>query len=293
MTLQKVTTTCVGASLIACFAMSSPAAAQVNLSKSEEAAALSQAARAKFKEQRFGVCAAMYREAFGLDRGQVGYLYSAALCEQKATNFAAAERDYRTVLGLVGPEHALAGKARGHIAEVRAALVAKQQADAHKRKVEREKKLFAEAAARKQRAAQAKSAAAAKARQKAAGNVSFAPQPSWQRPVSWASIGLGIVAAGIGGFLLVDGMSDMELLQKDLEKTENGLIVGVHRDDARSRQEDAQGKQKLGGGVVAVGVGIAAVGAWLIAPTAVATKPLKATLAPTLGRPGFVATLRF
>ena len=270
----------------------SAATAQVKLSKKEEAAALSQAARSKFKEGRYSVCAAMYREAFGMDRTQVGYLYSAALCEQKAEHFAAAERDYRTVLGLVTPEDPLAAKTRGHIDEVRSAMIAKQRADAARRKEEAERKRIAAEAERKRRAEAARKAAALKNKQ--AGTVVQPAKPAWHKTAGWASIAGGVIAAGIGGFLVMDGLSDIESLQKDLDKKDDGgLINGVHRDEALTTQSSANSKQRLGGAVVVIGVGVAAVGAWLIAPPAPPKKPARATLSPTFDRPGFVASFRF
>jgi len=267
--------------------------AQVKLSKAEEAAALSQAARGKYKEKRFKVCAAMYREAFNTDRSQVGYLYSAALCDQKGGNFTAAERDYRKVLGLVTPEHPLAAKAQKHAAECQASLVAKQRSDAARRRAEWQRK---QAAAKRARQARARAALAAQKRKNKAAQLrklEMAKKPEWQRPVGWGAIAAGMITAGVGGWLIIDGMADIESLQSKLDRTDDaGQINGIHRDDAVTAQDDANTKQLGGGAAIAVGVAIASVGAWMLAPDPV-KKGTKTSLAPSANGRGLVMTVQF
>ncbi len=277
--------------MVALTGLASTATAQAELSKAEQAAAVSLAARTKYKEGNYKTCAAMYREAFTMDPAQVGYLYSAALCAQKAGNLEAAQRDYQKVLGLQKSDDPYAAKARKHIGEVRAALIAKQRADAARRRAEWQRKQAAAKAERKRKAA----AAAAAARKRAADAKKGATaRPSWYRPVGWGSVGVGIVAAGLGGWLLVDGMSAVETLQGQLDDTDaHGKIVGIHRDQALTDEAAARDQQKLGGGILAAGVVVAAVGTYLLQPAAPAKTPRRATLAPAAGGRGLIYTLRF
>lgn len=280
---------CAAVSLIWLVCAADPAVAQ-QLNSQEQAAALSLAARGKYKEQRFSVCAAMYREAFGMDRKQIGYLYSAALCEQKAGNHTAAQRDYETVLSLSMPEDPLAVKARNHLQEVRAAQIAAHRAEAEKR---RQQRLANEVAAK---AARDKAAAAQRTNKPAAiANTALAADPAWHKPAGWASVALGIVAVGVGGWVLVDGMSDVDDLKTKLAKDpKSGKIEVIARADALAEQDAANSKQRMGAGVLAVGVAVAATGAWLLQPSSPPKNgQQRSTLAPLIGARGLVWTTSF
>lgn len=249
------------------------------LDKTEQAAAVSIAARAKAQTGDFKTCAELYHQAWKMDAGERGYLYSAARCEQKAGLLTRADHNYTKYLDGASTQDRLVARARQHRDEVRAGLRVQAQQAARRAAAQRK----TQQRKARQQAAAAKAAKAAKV----SANLTIArkmkAKKSARFTLGMSSLSGGVVMTAIGGWLMVDSSNAIKSLEEDLGKKQNGQIVGVTSDEANSRQSSAN--VRLGAGVAMVGVGLAAVGfgTWML------LKPVEqVTLLP---RPGGASLL--
>ncbi len=244
-----------------------------SLDKAEKAAAFSIIARDKAREKNFKACAEFYHQAAALDPSQGGYLYSAARCEQKSQQYAAAAKNYRRFLKGADESSGLAAKARSHLAECQRAL---EKRRAHQAAL----RLAAQRAAARKAAAQA-----AKARGKGAGSGvgvnKGAAAPT--NVTAWSTIGGGVVLAGVGGWLLVSAAGIISDLEPKLRPGAGGTIDGISYDDATAEQSRANVRQGTGIALIAAGVVAGGVGAWMLLDS----PKRRVTLVPT-GRGGLL-----
>ncbi len=96
-----------------------PAAAATPKAQQEEAAALSRLAAKRAESGEFAKAAEMFHEAYRIDAGYPGYLYSAARAEEKAGMLAEAERDYTKFIDVAPKGHPKLGDAAKNLNHVR------------------------------------------------------------------------------------------------------------------------------------------------------------------------------
>lgn len=245
------------------------------VSKANEAAALSIVAKSKADAGEFALAADLYRQAYRIYPQVPGYLYSAARCAHLGGLWARAAEDYEQFLAAVPASDPQHPKASAYLAEVRQTL-AREAAAAEERDrqaaLQREKQAAAE---RAQRAAEEAAKRAAQASQAPAPppptpkppppQRPAVPPTTWQRPVGYTTVATGIAGLGLGGYYLLRGLGEVDDLQSDLSKTDaQGHIVGVPRDTALARQATANRHQAAGGVLLGAGVGLAALGVYLV-----------------------------
>ena len=210
--------------------------------------------------KEYDACAAMYLEAHKLDPNTLGYLYSAARCEQKAGKFDRAIEHYSAVLARASSGDPLALKSAQHKAECEAAW-RKVQAD----KAEAARKAEATRKAEAARKAEAQRKAAALAHKAGAPGVAAKQPDGWRKPTGWATIAVGVAAVGAGVYLLNAGSSELAELEAQLAKRDaNDKIIGITYDDAEVRQGSANRKTGLGGALLGAGLLSGGIGAWLV-----------------------------
>ena len=257
--------------LVAAVLVSQPAAAQKRLTTAEKAAAMSVVARQRAEAGQFKIAAEMYKAAYRLDGQVVGYLYSAARCAQSAGNVSGAAADYERFLAAAPVDHALAQKARGHLATCKAKVAAESAREAAERKAVADKAQAAREAAARDAAARAESAhaAAAKAGKPAA---QVASGGGWRAPTAWASVAVGVASVATGAWFLADGSGKVDDLKLRLDDTNsNYKIKGIDRDAALAMQDEANQSKRIGAAAAGVGVVLAGVGVWMLLSDAPST----------------------
>ncbi len=241
------------------------------LTDAERAAAFSQIAKEEAKKQNYTHCAELYRKAFDIDPATLGYLYSAARCEQKAEQYEAAMRHYDTFLLRAPPDDALRSKAEGYRAECETALEAqrrKAQELEQKRKAEQLREAKRAEEARKQREAAQAAAAGPQVKGKPVTSVVSHSVPAWRRPVGWISVAVGVAAVGAGAFFVQDGRSTLDKLDSDLklakDSSADGIIRSLSRDVAESRERDGNRSVGIGGAMLGAGLVSGGLGVWML-----------------------------
>lgn len=217
----------------------------------EEAAAISQVAAAKDKEGDYAMCASLFQRAYQTDPSYLGYLFSAARCEQKAGDLDAAERDYRLFLARNPKGDKLSEKAQQQLDQILA---------------ERKKGPVAGPAAVGKPAdtADPKLAAPPTPADLAHPATPTALPPQATSTRAWVAIVTGgaLVAAGMG--LTWSGLGLRTDLENQLAQRQQGLIVGMTPVEAHERESAY--RLRLGAGVGGAVVGAAVLGAgiwWL------------------------------
>jgi tetratricopeptide (TPR) repeat protein len=223
------------------FAQTPPSA----ISPTDEAAAISLVAAAKSKAGEFALCASMYRQAYKLDPGFLGYLYSIARCSQKAGDLDAAERDYRAFLARAPQGEPLGQKARANLDEILAA---------------RSKQPVPDELARP-------APPPAPPTPTAVPPVSATPPPAAPGPPperwkAWTLAGTGGALAVVGASVGWSGTVARQQLRDELSVRENGLVTAMTPAEAHEREGAARitlftGMTMVALGVVGVGLGVA------------------------------------
>ncbi len=228
-----------------------------NRAAQEQAAALSQVAAAKNEAGDFKLCAEFYHQAYRTDPTFLGYLFSAARCEQKAGDLDAAERDFRQFLARAPKEDELVAKASAYLDEI---LAERQKA----RPVDK----------------QAPADKPAPVEPPAAVTPVQAPSqtpPSSGNGLGWAVLGGGAALAAVGAYLVADGLAARAALEDDLALPQGGIITKLSPSEARDRESSYRTRLGLGGGLVGLGVAALGAGVWLLVRT-----PSDVAVAPAL-----------
>lgn len=236
-----------------------------NRAAQEQAAALSQVAAAKNEAGDFKLCAEFYHQAYRTDPTFLGYLFSAARCEQKAGNLDAAERDFRDFLARAPKGDELVGKAGEFLDEI--------LAERHKaRQVDKQPPADQPAAVEPPAAVTPVQAPPQE------------PSPSSGNGVAWAVLGGGAALAAVGAYFVADGLAARTALQHDLALPQGGIITKLSPSEAHDRESSYRTRLGLGGGLAGLGVVALGAGVWLLVRT-----PSDVAVAPTLlpaGRSG-------
>jgi hypothetical protein len=91
------------------------------------------------------------------------------------------------------------------------------------------------------------------------------PPPGWQRPAAWTSLGVGVLAAGLGAALLVGtSAAQADLDAKIAKKDATGKTVGISYAAAEEEQAALNLRGNLGWGAVALGLAVGGAGTWLL-----------------------------
>lgn len=218
----------------------------------DEAAAISQVAARKHEAGDFPLCASLYHQAWRADPLFLGFLFSAARCEQKAGDLDASERDFKQFLNLSPDDEPLNEKARtflGEIAEARKQLDAQKKAEEAQRKAEEkppEPPILVKP---------------------------LPPEPS--RTVAWTTTVGGGALVLAGAALLASGFSQRSDLRDRLtSKDGKGLITDTTPQEAHDAEFDYRLRLGLGATCAALGVMAVGTGVWLFG------RPQQVTLVP-------------
>ncbi|MBI5609009.1 MAG: hypothetical protein HY902_09015 [Deltaproteobacteria bacterium] len=244
----------------------------------EEAAAISQIAEEKNNSGDFAMCGELFQKAYRLDPSYLGYLFSAARCEQKAGQLDAAERDFRLFIARTPEGDKLAEKARKYLDEILE---------------ERKKPAPVEAKPVEPKAAETKPVEVKPAEAKPAEGAGTTPEVTLPKtgeptvpPRAWmATIG-GATLAVVGAALIGLGMAQRADLQADLTaQSDGGLITSTTPAAARDRESSYRTAMYSGAACVAIGAAATSLGLWWWreTPTAEPSKTARLWLVPTLG----------
>lgn len=244
-----------------------PAVAQVD--RSEQAAALSQAAMTRAQQGKFGLCHELYLQAWRTDPKTWSYKYSAARCAQKDGKLKIAEELYREVAKRGAADLQLAVRSRKRWDLLREQRVACEQAAQKAAQLRRDQHQAAVALAAKQAAdRKRKEAAQIAAREH--------ERQRKRRIVLWSGVAASAVAGAAGGYLVFDGFQRGDELQEALAvKGVTGKVAGISRADALSRQQAANVRVGAGAGLVGLGLAGAAATYWWLGRTGKSTAQLQ------------------
>ncbi len=268
------------------------------LSRAEQAAAVSLAARAQAQQGNYAHCASMYHEAFGLDGEVPGYLFSAARCEQKAGAWAEAIEHYKRFDELADPGDPLSAKAVAYRQECADALARQQAAQRDQQAREqqaREKQAQERAAEARAAATQAQSA---KARPNGAGtapSVGLKARPGgpWRERWGWIAAAAGAASIGIGAWQVGEGLSARADLDAQLKAAADASIDGkvqtLSQQTAQERESRADVSVRVGAALAGVGAVSGGVALWLL----LTPDGERVTLRPRRDLRGAVLTVRF
>ncbi len=204
------------------------------LSRVKEAAAISVVAHSKSSSKDYNMCAELYHQAFVLDPNNLGYLYSAARCEQKGELLDRAEKHYRVFLQRSSEDSSLAQRARNHLQEI-----------IEFRKVS--------------------PPAPVEAPQLKSQPSSPLPKATGVDPNTlrrWSLISGALLVASGGGYFLTQGHKNEELLNDKLSNTSQGYIVGITPKQAQRDERGYRTQYTLGGLLIGAGLGAFAAGTW-------------------------------
>lgn len=283
------------------------------LSRAEQAAAISLAARTQAQQGNFTHCAAMYHEAFGLDGKTPGYLFSAARCEQKAGAFAEAIEHFRRFAELADAGDPLIAKAAAYRKECADELARQQAAQREQRVREQQareqqarEQQVREQQAREQQARE-RAALARVSAQKSEGKptapnagsagpaVALKASPNLARRErwGWVAAAAGAASIGIGAWQIGDGLTARSDLDAQLRAAAGASLDGkvrtMSQEAALARESRADLSIKVGAALAGVGAVSGGVALWLL----LAPDGERVTLRPRRDLRGAQLTVRF
>jgi tetratricopeptide (TPR) repeat protein len=265
--------------------------------KATEAAAISHVAHGKATSGKWTAAAELYMQAYRTDPKVLGYLRSGATSYFKAGAWQEAIDTYELLLDRLPNNDEGRVKARERLATCRQ-RVKKESAKAEQQQLAAESKRAAAQAKidrieKENEVLKAASAERLKEVEKHKASVDDHKQNAAKSQLlyTWLLTGVGVVAAGAGGFLAWDGGQRGSELEADLQKRDaGGKIINLDHEGAVARQDGANMRIGVGIGLATVGVAACATALFqhLSGPK---TTTLAPTLAPTMG--GATLLLRF
>ena len=242
-----------------------------------------------YKAGDFKKAAELYHTAFKINP-QPAFLFNAARSEQRIMLLDEAEKHFEQVLTLVGLDDRTRSRTKMHlqeIATVRKALASAQAKAAAAKKPE--VKQTPKPVVKPTPKPEVKPAPKPVKAPVAEGPVKAAQPPvtvttgqgAWQGTAGWASLGTGVVLAGIGGWLLISYMGDQTALDQKQETLDGaGKVADISFEEYEEEQQSLWTRRGLGAGAVGIGLAAVGVGAWMLA-TAPEDKPV--VIAPSAG----------
>lgn len=109
-------------------------------------------------------------------------------------------------------------------------------------------------------------------------------EASGPSPWSWVTLGLGVVAAGTGTWLMLDAEDKRSVVKDGISGAPGGFVVALSRADAQRLEADANRNGAIGVGVTAVGGALVVTGVILALVTGGDDEP--AVSLGTVPRPG-------
>ncbi|MCO4762810.1 MAG: hypothetical protein KC502_14950 [Myxococcales bacterium] len=208
--------------------------------KAMTAKAATRAATKHYKAGRYQKASELYRSAFKATK-RPAYLFNAARAAQRGFLFDAATRDFNRYLELKPKDPKGKRRARLHLKEI---AEIQARAAASKAKISRDEPTAAAVPPPNIR----KSTATAK----------------WKAPASWALVGVGTIAAGLGAWWALSATADGDELDEKLGKNDSQGIIGISHAEAEAQRQDIN--SRLIRSYVSTGVGLAALGAgvWML-----------------------------
>ena len=183
------------------------------------------------------------------------YLFNAARAEHRSGQITTAREHYQVCLGLPRLNPTIRKRARAHIDEIEAQLAAKKPPPPAKPQT---KKLpVAPPAAPAKPVGPTTASPAVQQTDAAAG--------SWMRPVGWVALGGGLLAGGLGAWLLISHGDDQAALDKQLtQQNGDGLITGIDHLSYSDEQTRLHQDRRLAVGSLVAAGALAAVGGWML-----------------------------
>lgn len=196
-----------------------------------------------FKAEQYDLAAPLFHEAYKADPRPV-FLFNAALAEQRAGQLEAARRHFEAVLAIEGVHPKIAERSRAALAEidqVSAKPVASEPPPAVK----------------PQGAPPAAPSPPPRVKQEE-------PPQGWRSPVGWGGVGVGVLLAGVGGWMVSVALADDQALRDRLTRVE-GKVAGLDSASYRQERDDIASRWNLGVGLAGLGVLAGATGVWMLA----------------------------
>jgi len=202
----------------------------------EEAAAISVVAHSKSASRDYTLCADLYHQAYALDPKFIGYLYSAARCEQKGGLLDRAEKHYRVVLQRSPEETSIARRAGEHLREIMEIRKATPLPQMEERPVEVAQPV----------------------------SPPEFPKPNLSARWGWSLLTVAAVASLGGGWVVEKGYENKGILEEKLSNLSQGYIVGLTRDQALADEREYRSQYGVGGVLIGVGVTSLVLGGWCL-----------------------------
>ena len=236
----------------------------------DEAAAISLVAMGKAKAGNYALCADLYVQAYRIDPSFLGYLYSAARCQQKAGKLDDSERNYRVYLKRAPPDDELVARARQHLNEIMAArkeaLSGADKAGQPVFDTPEKRSLVTRRPSSDPAVEKTPMVPTAEAVEKKAVEPG-PPVAGWKGPMAWSGLIGGSLLALSGTGLLVVGQMKQSTLEDDLATSGGGKIVTMSRQQALDREAENFSTMRSGAVLAGVGVIAAAAGYWWLDST--------------------------
>ncbi len=233
-------------------------------SASEEAAAISQVAAGKHEAGEFALCGDLYQQAYRKDPTFLGYLFSAARCEQKGGDLDAAERDFRAFLARNPKGDKLSDRAEQFLGEV---------LDARRKTAEKP--------------------ALDPTKPHGEGDLGLKPEPQHPDPkpplpsgpshaAAWWTLGGAAALTAGGALLLASGLQARSDLTAQMSNHTGTLITGTTPTQARADESSYRGRLGVAAGVLTAAAATVGVGLWLLRdpPSSTSQASLSVTSGP-------------
>lgn len=221
-----------------------PASVQAASSQARQAMAAFERAAGHYEGGRFSQAASLFHRAWELDP-QPEYIYNAARAEHRDGRLEAAERDYRRCLELKGADQVIRKRAEGYLNEI---VTARERA-------------AAAAAARPPPASGGEKGPAPAG--PLAGDVKAGEAGAWKPAAGWASLGAGVLVAGVGTWAWLRSEGEQSDLDGRLaQENAAGLIVGTDYQTYADDQRRIRTWRRAGMAGAVTGGLLMAAGAW-------------------------------
>ncbi len=226
-------------------------------------------AKLHYKEGRYEQAAKLFHQAYQI-HPIPGFLFNAARAEQRAFKLDAAQKDYQRVIDLKDVDAETKRRAQLHLKEI---IETRKHFGVKGRKPGEAAATAPTKTPPKKVSPEAK--APSKAPPKTPVKAVSAPNPPpgvskeapspWNKPAGWASLGVGLIAAGLGGVMWAGVESDQAALTKETDKRDSSdKIPDLEWNEYTAEQDQLNSDRKLWAVSTFAGVAVASAGAYLL-----------------------------